>query len=119
MPADSKSKTTIITLRRHKRNSIKTVCVTAYDYPQSIIADQAGVDIILVGDSLGMTSLGYKPTHPLENKILFIVTINNHHKIFNADEIQKIQSITTFIMEQLDEIINDLRKLSKDALKVF
>lgn len=65
MSADNKSKKTILTLRRHKRNSMKTVLVTAYDYPQALIADQADVDAILVGDSLGMTTLGYSTTIPV------------------------------------------------------
>jgi 3-methyl-2-oxobutanoate hydroxymethyltransferase len=65
MAADSKTKTTIIKLRKHKREGIKTVAVTAYDYPQAFIADGAGVDVILVGDSLGMTTLGHKTTIPV------------------------------------------------------
>ena len=44
MPADSKTKKTILTLRRHKRTGEKSVLVTAYDYPLSMIADKAGVD---------------------------------------------------------------------------
>ena len=50
-------KTTILTFRRHKRQGQKSVFVTAYDYPQALLADKAGVDGILVGDSLGMTTL--------------------------------------------------------------
>ena len=65
MAADSKTKVTVLKLRRHKREGIKTVFVTAYDYPQAKIADGAGVDAILVGDSLGMTTLGYKTTIPV------------------------------------------------------
>jgi len=65
MPADSKTKTTIIKLRKHKRTKEKTCLVTAYDYPQSLIADKAGVDAILVGDSCGMTTHGYKTTIPV------------------------------------------------------
>ena len=39
--------------------------VTAYDYPQALIADKAGVDVVLVGDSCGMTTHGYKTTIPV------------------------------------------------------
>ena len=65
MAADRKSKVTILKLRRHKKTGIKTVMTTEYDYPQARIADGAGVDCILVGDSLGMTTLGYKTTIPV------------------------------------------------------
>lgn len=65
MPADNKAKITIISLRRKKRLNENTVLVTAYDYPQSLIADKAGVDVILVGDSCGMTTHGYKTTIPV------------------------------------------------------
>lgn len=65
MSADSRSKTTIIKLRKHKRTGEKTCLVTAYDYPQALIADKAGVDAILVGDSCGMTTHGYKTTIPV------------------------------------------------------
>jgi len=64
MATDPK-KTTILTLRRHKRQEKKSVFVTAYDYPQALLADKAGVDGILVGDSLGMTTLGHKTTIPV------------------------------------------------------
>jgi 3-methyl-2-oxobutanoate hydroxymethyltransferase len=65
MAADDKNKVTVLKLRRQKRKNDKTVLVTAYDYPQARIADSAGVDAILVGDSLGMTTLGYKTTIPV------------------------------------------------------
>ena len=65
MSADSKTKVTVLRLRRQKREGPKTVLVTAYDYPQARIACGAGVDCILVGDSLGMTTLGYKTTIPV------------------------------------------------------
>jgi len=65
MPADSKLKKTILSLRRQKRNGQKTVLVTAYDYPQALLADRSGVDAILVGDSCGMTTHGYKTTIPV------------------------------------------------------
>jgi len=65
MAANDKNKVTILKLRRQKREGQKTVLVTSYDYPQARITDSAGVDAILIGDSLGMTTLGHKTTIPV------------------------------------------------------
>jgi 3-methyl-2-oxobutanoate hydroxymethyltransferase len=46
-------------------NRKKITCLTAYDYPTARLMDEAGVDIVLVGDSVGMVMLGYDSTLPL------------------------------------------------------
>jgi len=50
---------------KRKGNGVRIVMLTAYDTPSAMIADSAGVDIILVGDSLGNAVLGYKTTLPV------------------------------------------------------
>ena len=62
MIADKRTKVSIRTLQRLKSEGKPAVGVTAYTYPEALLADNAGVDFILVGDSLGMTVLGYKTT---------------------------------------------------------
>jgi 3-methyl-2-oxobutanoate hydroxymethyltransferase len=52
-------------LHRMKRDRTPVVWITAYDYPLALVAEQAGVDMILVGDSGGMVQLGYESTNPV------------------------------------------------------
>src|ERR687897_1430265 len=52
-------------LRASKQRGEKLVCLTAYDYPTARIVDEAGTDIILVGDSVGNVVLGYDSTVPV------------------------------------------------------
>ncbi len=56
---------TIPWLQKKKHRQEKISALTAYDYPTAKIVDQAGVDLILVGDSLGMVVLGYANTIPV------------------------------------------------------
>ena len=59
---EPRQKTTVASLRENKRNREPITCLTAYDYPAARLVDEAGIDIILVGDSLAMTVLGYENT---------------------------------------------------------
>ncbi|WP_339227157.1 3-methyl-2-oxobutanoate hydroxymethyltransferase [Oceanobacillus sp. FSL K6-2867] len=52
----------VIDLRKMKANKDKITMITAYDYPSAKHAEQSGIDMILVGDSLGMVVLGYDST---------------------------------------------------------
>ena len=56
---------TVSDIQELKSKGEKIVMLTAYDFPSARIADAAGVDMILVGDSLGMVVLGYDSTLPV------------------------------------------------------
>ncbi|KUO76429.1 MAG: 3-methyl-2-oxobutanoate hydroxymethyltransferase [Clostridia bacterium BRH_c25] len=58
-------KKTILDLVEMKKKSEKASWITAYDFPMASFAEQAGLDMILVGDSLGMVVLGYQGTVPV------------------------------------------------------
>ncbi len=58
-------KVTTRTLQRQKKQKEPIAMITAYDYPSAKLAEQAGADMILVGDSLGMVVLGYDSTIPV------------------------------------------------------
>lgn len=60
-----RKKVTLHTLKTMKANRELATFITAYDYPSACFADAAGIDMILVGDSGGMTTLGYKNTMPV------------------------------------------------------
>lgn len=55
----------IVKMKRMKQDGDPISMITAYDYPSAVLAEEAGVDIILVGDSLGNVVLGYDTTIPV------------------------------------------------------
>jgi 3-methyl-2-oxobutanoate hydroxymethyltransferase len=58
-------KNTVLTLQKQKKEGNKITMLTAYDYSTAKLVNDAGIEMILVGDSLGMTMLGYEDTLPV------------------------------------------------------
>jgi 3-methyl-2-oxobutanoate hydroxymethyltransferase len=59
-----RTKVTVPQLWEMKKNGVKITMITAYDYPTGVWAERAAIDILLVGDSMAMTVLGYPNTLP-------------------------------------------------------
>jgi len=68
-PRSSDGKITVPSLLNRKslrpEDATKITCLTAYDYPTARLLDEAGVEVLLVGDSLGMVILGHETTLPV------------------------------------------------------
>lgn len=67
-------KVTVRTLRKLKESNEKFSVLTAYDYSTAKYLDEAGIDIILIGDSLAMVALGYETTNSIGTDEMAIFT---------------------------------------------
>ena len=77
-------KVTVKTIQKIKSNNEKFSMLTAYDYSTAKYIDEAGIDIILVGDSLAMTALGYETTHAIGTDEMKIFTKAVAHGVNHA-----------------------------------
>ncbi len=104
---------------KKKKRGEKIVMVTAYTYYQSKVADEAGVDGILVGDSLGMVIMGYSSTLPVTMAEL------KHHlrAVLNASPNALVVADMPFMSYESsirDALLNagELLKMGADAVKI-
>lgn len=123
-----------------KQSNEKIVVLTAYDYPSAKLAEQGGVDIILVGDSLGMVVLGYDSTIPvtLEDMIhhtkavkrgvkdTFIMTdmpflsyhLSERDTVINAGRLMQEAGAHAVKLEGADEVIEHTAALTRAGIPV-
>lgn len=75
-------KISVLSLKRFKESGEKFVTVALYDAPMASMAQKCGVEVVLVGDSLGMTVLGFDSTIPvtMEHMIYHVEAVNRGNK---------------------------------------
>jgi 3-methyl-2-oxobutanoate hydroxymethyltransferase len=124
-----------------KKNNEKIVMLTAYDYPSAKQAEMGGVDLILVGDSLGMVVLGYDSTVPvtvndmvhhakavkrgaLETFIVVDMPFLSYHlsvkdTLINAGRIVQETGANAVKLEGADDVIEKIGALTKSGIPVM
>ena len=98
----------------------KITCLTAYDYPTARLLDEAGVDILLVGDSLAMVVLGYESTLPVTLEEMLhhtrAVRRGTHHALLVAD--MPYGSFHDDPMEAVRNAVRFVKEAGAEAVKV-
>jgi 3-methyl-2-oxobutanoate hydroxymethyltransferase len=118
MPEMERQKLTIRDIKKMK-NSKKIVAITSYNYPIAKLADSANVDIILIGDSLGMVELGYPSTLQVTMNEMLIYT----KAVCNANPKSLVIADLPFMSYETgykDALINssEFLRLGADAVKL-
>lgn len=112
-------KVTVRTLQKLKDSNEKFSVLTAYDYSTAKYLDEAGIDIILIGDSLAMVALGYETTHSIgvEEMSIFTKAVANGAQRAMVVTDMPFMSYTIDIPSALTNIGNML-KLGANAVKI-
>ncbi len=108
---DKPEKVYLPAIRAAKDNGEKLVCLTAYDYPTARIVDEAGVDMILVGDSIGNVIHGYGNTIPVTLDEIITALISVKRATERAMVIADMPYGTYHVSE--DESVRNALKLMK------
>jgi len=106
------AKVTINSIQEKKQQGTPITCLTAYDYATSRLVDQAGIDMILVGDSLAMVVLGYENTLPITVEEMLhhtravrrgvkraLVIADMPYASYQVDEKQAVKNATRFLKD--------------------
>ncbi|WP_332648760.1 3-methyl-2-oxobutanoate hydroxymethyltransferase [Lysinibacillus sp. 54212] len=123
-----------------KRQGEKIVMITAYDYPAAKFSEDAGVDMILVGDSLGMVVLGYDSTMPVtvedmvhhgkavrrgakDTFIVLDMPFGSYHGDLNdtlktAVSMMQATGADALKVEGADEVVDVIKKLTNAGIPV-
>ncbi len=108
---DKPGKVYLPAIRQAKEKGEKLVCLTSYDYPTARIVDEAGVDMILVGDSIGNVIHGYGNTIPVQLEEIEKATIAVKRAAERAMVISDMPYGTFHVNE--DETVRNALRLMK------
>ncbi len=127
VPNSGNGKITVPDLLQRKTQAVgspsnfqKITCLTAYDYPTARLLDEAGVDVILVGDSLGMVVLGHENTLSVTIEEMLhhtrAVRRGTHRALVVAD--MPYGSYHTDLADSLHNAMRFVKEAGAEAVKV-
>ncbi len=111
---DQRKKMTTAKLKKMKQDGIPISMITAYDYPSAAIAEEAGVDVILVGDSLGNVVLGYDTTLPVTIDDMIYHTRAVTRAVSSAFVVTDMPFMTYH--GSLDQTLNNAGRIMREGL---
>lgn len=113
-------KNTVLTLLKQKQNGEKISMLTAYDYSTAKLVDEAGINTILVGDSLGMVMLGYDSTLPVTMEDMISHTASVSRGAENAFVIADMpfMSYQTSVEQAMDNAGRLMKEGNANAVKL-